>query len=189
DLQIGKTILQMAYISGQTGVKIPGEMTMLGKTLLNLDQVGRTLAPHFDPNACIKRHTMELTRQTVMNSLSPGHFFNSMIEVKHFLENLPARFNKILDTIANNQLKVKVDAIDEVELIQGLQKIANRITLGLIISALIVGAAMLMRVETTFKILGYPGLAIVFFLAAAFSGLFLVGSILFHDRNSRNKNH
>jgi predicted unusual protein kinase regulating ubiquinone biosynthesis (AarF/ABC1/UbiB family) len=188
DLQVGKTILQMAYISGQSGVRIPREMTMIGKTLLNLDQVGRTLAPHFDPNACIKRHTVELTRQTVMNSLSPGNFFNSMIEVKHFLENLPARFNKILDTIANNQLKVKVDAIDELELIQGLQKIANRITLGLIISALIIGAAMLMRVETSFKILGYPGLAILFFLAAALSGLFLVGSILFHDRAvTRNK--
>jgi ubiquinone biosynthesis protein len=187
DLQVGKTILQMAYISGQTGVKIPQEMTMLGKTLLNLDQVGRTLAPHFDPNGCIKRHTLELTRQTVMNSLSPGNFFNNMIEVKHFLENLPARFNKILDTIARNQLKIKVDAIDEVELIQGLQKIANRITLGLIISALIIGAAMLMRVETNFKILGYPGLAIIFFLAAALSGLFLVGSILFHDRSSKIK--
>ena len=189
DLQVGKTILQMAYVSGQTGVKIPREMTMLGKTLLNLDQVGRTLAPNFDPNDCIKRHTLELTRQTVMNSLSPGNFFNSMIEVKHFLENLPARFNKILDTIAGNQLKVKVDAIDEVALIEGLQKIANRITLGLIISALIIGAAMLMRIQTNFKILGYPGLAMVFFLAAALSGLFLVGSILFHDRTSRNKNN
>lgn len=187
DLQIGKTILEMAYISSDSGVKIPPELTMLGKTLLNLDQVGRTLAPNFDPNASIKRHTLELTRQTVMNSLSPGNFFNSMIEVKHFLENLPARVNKILDTVSRNQLKIKVDAIDEVELIAGMQKIANRITLGLIISALIVGAAMLMRVETTFKILGYPALAMFFFLVAALSGLFLVFNILMHDRSQKEK--
>ena len=187
NLQIGKTILHMAYVSTESGVKIPPELTMIGKTLLNLDQVGRTLAPDFDPNASIRRHTMELTRQTVMNSLSPGNFFNSMIEVKHFLENLPARINKILDTISRNQLKIKVDAIDEVELIAGMQKIANRITLGLIISALIVGAAMLMRVETTFRILGYPAIAMFFFLAAALSGLFLVFSILMHDRTARKK--
>ncbi len=34
------------------------------------------------------------------------------------------------------------------------------------IAALIVGAAMLMTVPTDFRILGYPGLAIIFFLAA-----------------------
>ena len=36
---------------------------MLGKTLLNLDQVGRTLDPDFDPNAAIRRNAAELTRQ------------------------------------------------------------------------------------------------------------------------------
>lgn len=185
DLQVGKTILQMAYFSAEAGLKIPTEMTMLGKTLLNLDQVGRTLAPAFDPNECIKRHAMELTRQSVMSSLSPANLFNSMIEVKHFLENLPVRFNKILDMLSSNQLKLKVDAIDELVLIEGLQKIANRITLGLIISALIIGAAMLMRVETTFRILGYPGIAILFFMAAALSGLVLVVNILLHDRSKK----
>ena len=44
-------------------------------------------------------------------------------------------------------------------LIEGLQKVANRITMGLILAAMIVSAAMVMRVETTFRILGYPGFA------------------------------
>ena len=39
-----------------------------------------------------------------------------------------------------------------------------------------------MQVPTTFRILGYPGLAILFFLAAAFGGVALVVSILASDR-------
>ena len=69
-------------------------------------------------------------------------------------------------------------------LIDGLHKIANRIALGLILAALIVGAALLMQVPTTFRILGYPGLAILFFLAAAFGGLALVVRILVGDRKA-----
>ncbi len=46
------------------------------------------------------------------------------------------------------------------------------------------GAALLMQVPTTFRILGYPGLAILFFLAAAFGGLALVVSILASDRKA-----
>jgi ubiquinone biosynthesis protein len=45
-----------------------------------------------------------------------------------------------------------------------------------------VGAALLMQVSTTFRILGYPGLAILFFLAAALGGVALVVSILVSDR-------
>ena len=54
---------------------------------------------------------------------------------------------------------------------------------GLILAALIVGAAMLMRVETTFRIWGYPGLAIIFFLVAAGGGITLLINILFYAKS------
>ena len=84
--------------------------------------------------------------------------------------------------MASNSLEVKVDAIDEKTLMEGFQKVANRITIGLILASLIVGAALLMRVETSFRILGYPGLAIVCFVAAAGMGFTLVLSIALADR-------
>lgn len=77
---------------------------------------------------------------------------------------------------------MKVDAIDEALLMEGFQKVANRITLGLLLAALIVGAALLMQVETSFRILGYPGLAIVSFLLAAAGGVALILAIVFWDR-------
>ena len=80
---------------------------------------------------------------------------------------------------------VKVDAIDEHLLMEGIQKIANRITLGLVLAALIVGSALLMDVPTSFRILGYPGLAIIFFIAAATGGLLLVFNILFYDEKAK----
>jgi ABC-type polysaccharide/polyol phosphate export permease len=83
---------------------------------------------------------------------------------------------------------LKVDAIDEKVVLEGLQKVANRITLGLVVAALIVGAAMLMRVETSFRIFGYPGLAMIFFLVAAAGGLGLAVSILSTDVKRRKKN-
>ena len=60
-----------------------------------------------------------------------------------------------------------MEGIDQTRLMMGLQKIANRITVGLLLAALIIGAAMLMQVETSFRILGYPGFAILFFFLAA----------------------
>ena len=77
------------------------------------------------------------------------------------------------------------DALDERELMSGFQKIANRITTGLVLAALIIGAAMLMRVETSFRILGYPGFAILLFVGAVIGGLLLVWDIVQHDRRPK----
>jgi len=108
-----------------------------------------------------------------------------MVELKEFAEKLPGRVNKILDTIGNNEFKVDINAIDEKVVLEGLQKVANRIAMGLVLAALIVGAAMLMRVETSFKILGYPGFAMIFFLIAAIAGVALVGTIVMTDVKAR----
>ena len=186
-IQVGKVVLAITQVSGDCGFHVPSEMTRLGKTLLNLDEVGRTLDPDFDPNATIRRQSAELTQRRMRQSFSAGNLFGTLIETKDFVERLPGRFNKILDHIANNQIAVKVDAIDEELLLQGFQKVANRITMGLILAAMIVGAAMLMRIETPWTILGYPGLAILFFLAAAGGGTWLVFQILVTDGQTRKK--
>jgi ubiquinone biosynthesis protein len=181
-MQVGRLVLEVTQASGENGVRVPAELTMLGKTLLNLDQVGRTIAPDFDPNASIRRNAAQIMQQRLLKSLSPGNLFSGVLELKDLIQRLPARLNKIIDAIANNEMKISVDAIDEKTLVLGFQKVANRITVGLIIAALIVGAAMMMRVETSFRIWGYPGLAILLFLAAAGAGVFLLINILFYDK-------
>jgi predicted unusual protein kinase regulating ubiquinone biosynthesis (AarF/ABC1/UbiB family) len=184
-MQVGRLVLEVTQVSGENGVRVPPELTMLGKTLLNLDQVGRAIEPQFDPNASIRRNAAQIMQQRLMKSLSPGNLFSGVLELKDLVQRLPARINKILDAIANNELKVHVDAIDEKTLVVGFQKVANRITVGLIIAALIVGAAMLMKVETSFRLWGYPGLAILLFLAAAAGGVTLLINILFYDKGEK----
>jgi predicted unusual protein kinase regulating ubiquinone biosynthesis (AarF/ABC1/UbiB family) len=187
EVDVGATLLSVARKAGECGVRLPNELTMIGKTLLNLDQVVAALDPDFDPNASVRRNAAEIMSERMMKSVSPSNMFNSMLEMKEFAEELPRRVNRILDSVANNELKIEVDAIDEKLLVESIQKIANRITAGLVLAALIVGAAMLMRVETTFTILGYPGLAIILFLAAAGGGIALLIDIAITDEKRDKK--
>jgi predicted unusual protein kinase regulating ubiquinone biosynthesis (AarF/ABC1/UbiB family) len=182
EIQIGKVILELSRVSAQTGLTLPSELTLLGKTLLHLDEIGRTLDPSFDPNASIRRNTADLLQKRMWKSASPGSFASTLLETRDFLQKMPGHVNRLLELVSHNRLRVRVDAIDEKLLIEGLHKIANRVALGLILAALIVGAALLMQVPTSFRILGYPGLAILFFLGAAAGGLALVVSILATDR-------
>ena len=63
-----------------------------------------------------------------------------------------------------------------------IQKVASRITLGLITAALIVGSAFLLSLEAGFRLWGYPVFALVGFVLAAGLGLYLVGKIILVDK-------
>ncbi|MDQ1522957.1 MAG: ubiquinone biosynthesis protein [Pyrinomonadaceae bacterium] len=183
-IDAGRVVLEIQRIAAERGFRLPPEFTMIAKALLNLDQVVYTLAPNFDPNDVIRRYASEIMQQRILKSLAPGNLMTNLLDVKDFLERLPSRVNKILDAVGNNELELKVDAIDEKKLMEGLQKVANRITVGLVIASMIIGASLLMRVETTFKLFGYPGLAIIFFLAAAAAAVWLLVIILYSDETA-----
>lgn len=182
ELKMGSVVLQVTKVAADAGLRIPAELTLLGKALLNLDRVGMALSPGFRPNDSIRRHLGELSRTRIKETLTSANLMGMLTESKQFLGQLPSRMNRILDLVADNKMKVQVDSLDEKALITGLQKVANRITLGLILAALIVGSSMLARIDTTFRIWGYPGLAMIFFLIAATGALVLFIQITFKDR-------
>jgi len=186
-IDAGHVVLEITRISADCWFRMAPEFTMIAKTLLDLDRVVYTLAPDFDPNAVIRREATSILIQRVAKSIRPGGILSSVLEAKEFVEKFPSRVNKILDVVGNNEMKISVDAIDERVVLDGLQKVANRITLGLILAALIVGAALMMRVETSFRILGYPGLPAIFFMLAAIAGVILAVSIAFYDKKPKKK--
>jgi predicted unusual protein kinase regulating ubiquinone biosynthesis (AarF/ABC1/UbiB family) len=185
ELNVGRVMLELARAAAQHGLRMPPELALLGKTLLNLDEIGRLLDPDFDVNASMRRHATRLMQRRMLKDMSPAHVFSTALEVRDLAGRLPARLNRLLDALAANDLRLKIEVIDHGSILDGLQKVANRIALGLVLAALIVGAAMLMRVETPFTILGYPGLAILLFLAAAGGGLWMAWTILAGDVKTR----
>lgn len=186
-IDAGHVVLEITRISADCWFRLPSEFTLIAKALMNLDRVVYTLFPDFDPNEIIRDEATSILTRQIVKSIEPGNVLTRVIEVKEFVERLPTRVNKILDAIGNNELKISVDAIDERVVLDGLQKVANRIALGLVLAALIVGAALMMRVDTAFRIFGYPGLPMIFFLMAAIAGIVLVVSIIFYDKHPRKK--
>lgn len=187
DLQMGRIMMEITSISVDCGVRVPSELTLLGKTLMNLDEVGRALDPNFDPNAAVRRHAAQIMNRQVWKGFSPGHLLGGILETKEMAERFPYSMNRILDILSHNRTRVRIDAIDEEYLMEGFQKIANRITMGVVLAGILVGASLLARIETDFQLFGFPGLAILFFLAAALGGIALMLDILLRDKRHHKK--
>src|SRR6267143_4098028 len=131
-IDAGHVVLEITKISADCWFRLPPEFTMIAKALLNLDRVVFTLEPTFDPNAVIRERATEILQRNIIKSMAPSNLLTGVVDIKEFVEKLPVRVNKILDAVGNNELQIKVDAIDEKVLLDGFQKVANRITLGLV---------------------------------------------------------
>lgn len=186
-IEAGRIVLQIQQFAADAGVRLPRTLVLVGKMLLNLDTITRLLAPDFKPNEAIRRHTLDLVQRQMQERLSPGRLLQTALETSDLMAQLPRRLNEVLTQIGKSGFKLDVDAFDEHTFITGFQKVANRITAGLVLAALIVGAALLMRVETKFTLFGYPGLAIVLFMAAAIGGAVLLYQIFMSDKPDKKE--
>ncbi len=187
DVGAGAILADLMRVCGEARLRPPPELSMLGKALLNLDEVARTLDPDFDPQAAMRAHARELFERRAWTSTSEGHLMRTALEAKEFLEELPVRANRLIDALIDGELSVKVDAIDQDEVLRGIEKVGNHLTTGLVLAAIIIGAALTMRVQTNTRLFGYPAVSIVFFIAAALAGFALVASILTGDRRRKRR--
>ncbi|MCU1499288.1 MAG: hypothetical protein JWM47_3241 [Acidimicrobiales bacterium] len=187
-IHAGRLVGELARVSAATGLRPPRELTMVSKALLNLDEVARLLAPTFDPNAEIRGHLQSIMQRKMAASASPANLLTAALDAKEFAENLPSRVNKVMDALAEGELTLNVQGIDDAELMRGIQKIANRVTAGIITAALILGASLVARSTNEARTLfGYPALTVVLLAVAAAAGTWLLYSALRHDLPQRRK--
>lgn len=181
----GRLLLELTRVGATYGFRAPAELPMLGKTLLNLESVSTALDPRMPVKDIIEGHLQDVLSRQMRQMFSSNRLASDMLELQELLRESPRRISQLLRTLADNRFRVHISGLEESRLIESMQKIANRIAVGVITSGLIVGAAMMMRIPSSRSILGYPALALVLFLVAFGLGAALVASSLLNDRRAK----
>src|SRR5205823_238928 len=140
-LDAGRLVLDLTRACAASGLRPPREMSMVGKSLLNLDMVARILDPDVAPVEIVMDRALELVRGGVTPSMSG--VLNAAMEAREFAEHLPGRINRAMDALASGRFELRVDAFDEPAFLRGLHRMANRIATGLVLASIVVGAALL----------------------------------------------
>ena len=181
-LPLGRVVQSLVVISYQHHIRIPSEMMLLGKALLNLEPICRQLDPEMDPVAIMRETAVSLLGQQISRDLNAPRVLAAGLELRSLVNEVPANLRRLLARASSNEfhLGIQIDRAEEMQ--AAIQKVASRITLGLITAALIVGSALLLNVEAGFRLWGYPLFALVGFVLAAGLGLYVVGKIILVDK-------
>ena len=104
----------MNKIAAEKGIRIAVELNILGKILLNLDQIVAVLAPQYDLAENMKQILEKMIKKKKKKNGSRSQtrkFLCSIDRNQKLAENLPERLNKITENLAQNQFELKIDAL------------------------------------------------------------------------------
>jgi ubiquinone biosynthesis protein len=183
---LGGLMIDLTRLSSQSGLRPPPEIAILGRTLLSLEGVVKVLDPRAEPRELVREHLDTVVARRAANQLNLRTLRERVGEVAELGRDLPNQLRDVLTLLAENRFRVRISGLEESRLLENLQKIANRITAGLISAALVVGAALALRIDAGPKLFGYPGVALVMFvLAFGLSATLVISSLLSDRKMSR----
>ncbi len=185
DINTGQLIFTVINVANSNELRVPAELTMLAKTLLHLDAITRRLDPDYDPQKVIRDYAEQLITQKLKQKFDPRNFYPALLDLNHLALDFPHRAREILAQTAAGKLAFGIKISQAEEFLSGMHKIANRITVGIVIAALLVSSSMMMRVPTRFVLFGYPGLAVLGYLLASAAAFYLIFSTFSGDRKDQ----
>ena len=151
--------------------------------LYNLEHCALMLDEKLDSASYLDSQLSELARGHIKKAFAPQNLFHNAVEMAEIIEKFPGKVSRILDSVADNDLKITVHAIDEQVLIKGFQKIANRIALALVLASLNRWVQPCLCKSKPLLLSGdISGLAMLCFMFATFFGFTLVVEIMISDR-------
>ncbi len=159
-------------------IKFQSEYMLLGKALMTYEEVARLLYPEFNFVAEIGPYLRNIATRKYSISKLTKDFRNALDEIRWLVVESPSELRRIADKLGRGELSVKMHHQGLKDLIKELDRSSNRISISLLIAALIVGSSMIMTIKEGIMIFDVPLLGLIGYLFAAVLGVFLVISIL-----------
>jgi ubiquinone biosynthesis protein len=172
----GRLFFVLGRAAADAGLRMPPEFALFGKTLMNLEHVGMTLDPRFDPNDAVQRYANDIFREHLRQGFAPRAMLQTVADLESLRRQLPARIQRLLDQ-SEDGIPVRIRLAETDRFIRAIDRIANRITVGLLVAALIVSATMWVNYQN-FTLFGFPGMVVVGYVLAAAGALVLIRNVM-----------
>lgn len=158
-------------------IKFPPEFYMLLKSIITVESVAVKLDPDFEISEVATPYLVRLVKKyrgiESFKKIIPEVFFDFI----RFGRDLPADLSGLFRKINNDNLGVEFKHKGLDSLIVEMGRSSNRLSLAMVLAALIIGSSILASTGTGPLVFGYPVLGLSGFLIAAFFGVLLVISI------------
>jgi ubiquinone biosynthesis protein len=156
---------------------LPSDLTLMAKAFASLDGMGRQLDPEFDMVAVAE----PFLQKQMLRRYAPDRLVrrakDGAAEGLDLVTGLPRDLKKLLQMAQRGQLRLGVDVIQMEHYLNRLDRSVTRVTMAIVIAALIIGSSMVMSASGAKMPVGLSVFAMLGFAASVLGGFWLIYSI------------
>ena len=146
---------------------LPREFVMIGRGIILIEEAGNKLDPRFNITTELKKFAKELIKSKFTPKNLIGGGFNYIVEIEHLLNDLPEVLNSTITKVEQGELKLNLE-------LQGLDDLIHRLSIALIVAALLVGSAIAILADKGPKLWDIAIIGLFGFVFSAVLGIYLV---------------
>jgi ubiquinone biosynthesis protein aarF len=172
DLRISQVINDITQITRNHGLTLPGDLVMLFKTLITLEGVAKRL----DGQTELLERAKPIVADAFKERSSPEHILRKgrmhLQTLLQAADELPQNLFRLSRRLQKGQMGITLDFKRFDQISHQIDRAANRLTMGIVTAALIIGSSIVMSIETGPKFIGFIG-----YLLAFANSLWIIWSI------------
>ncbi|MBW8312358.1 MAG: ubiquinone biosynthesis protein UbiB [Rhizobium sp.] len=177
ELHLGVMLTEITALLREHRVMLPPDLAMMVKVLVTLEGVGRRLDPDFD----MASEAAPFLRRVMLARYAPRALARrgrrAVGDTVGLLAALPSQLRQGLRALRRGRLNINLDVERLQRFGEQVDHSANRLTVGIVVAALIVGSSIVMTVEGGPTLLGLPLFGLLGFLGAVAGSLWLLWTI------------
>ncbi|MBL4608238.1 MAG: ubiquinone biosynthesis protein UbiB [Pseudomonadales bacterium] len=180
-IEIGIVLHQLTTLARNHALTMPPDLTLLIKSVMILEGLGKNLNPDFD----LIKEAEPFIRRAVLHRYSPESVFRkslgSLTELGGLIGDLPRDLRRMLILMRRGYIPININVDQLEEFSHRVESTANRVVIGLIVAALIVGSSIVMTVDAGPMLFGLPFFGMMGFITANLGSAWLLLS-MWHNR-------
>ncbi len=183
DISFGQLLNELTAMIREHHLVLPSDLTLLFKTMITLEGLGRQLNPEFDMGEHAEPFVKEVLRLRYAPDAVLKRSVHSVKDIASIMTGLPRDLAKFFKELRRGRVRLDIDVKRLDNFGQQLDRSANRLTLGIMTAALIIGSSIVMTITVGPKMFGMPVLGFLGFIIAVFNSLWIILSIWRSGKN------
>ena len=175
---VGELLMSYIRLASRYRIRMPRELLLLDKCILELEGLGRLLHP--DVNVLVE--SQQFARRLIAKRFGPAAMMkdavDTVMEYRTFTKTFPVQISQILKKMMSDKFTIDFVHRGLEDLMGEMDRSSNRLTFAIIVAALIIGSSLVIAFDSGPKLFGYPFLGILGFVVAGVLGLWLAFLIL-----------
>jgi ubiquinone biosynthesis protein len=177
DIRLGELLVEVTAIMRAHSIVMPSDLTLLFKTLITLEGLGLKLDPDFHMTDRIEPFLLRVVRQRYHPASLLKRGRRGLHDVLSLMSGLPRDAARLLKEARRGRLKIDLDVKRLDHFGYQLDRSTNRLTIGILTAALIIGSSIVMTVQGGPTLFGLPLFGLLGFMIAFFNSIWIVLSI------------